>query len=225
MMFQCKYCNAKFTKESTLSVHMCEPKRRYQQKDERFVQLAFRSYQHFYKQTMSQAVNERSYDNFAKSRYYTAFTKFGRYLVDVNVIDPTKYVDYLCKHTIKIDRWHLDSVYETYVKEHNKKEEARTAIERAILIMKRWEDETGNPWNLFLEQITPNRAVHYIRCGKISPWILYNSKSGVKLLQSFNAEQVALVNEYIDPDFWTAKFQMASQDVKFVEDVLEKAGI
>jgi hypothetical protein len=224
-MFQCKYCNAKFTKESTLSVHMCEPKRRYQQKDERFVQLAFRSYQHFYKQTMSQAVNERSYDNFAKSRYYTAFTKFGRYLVDVNVIDPTKYVDYLCKHTIKIDRWHLDSVYETYVKEHNKKEEARTAIERAILIMKRWEDETGNPWNLFLEQITPNRAVHYIRCGKISPWILYNSKSGVKLLQSFNAEQVALVNEYIDPDFWTAKFQMASQDVKFVEDVLEKAGI
>ena len=224
-MFQSKYCNAKFTKESTLSVHMCEPKRRYKQKDERFVQLAFRAYQHFYKQTMTQAVNERTYDDFAKSRYYTAFTKFGRYLVDVSVIDPTKYVDYLCKHTIKIDRWHLDSVYETYVKEHNKNEEARTAIERAILIMKRWEDETGNPWNLFLEQITPNRAVHYIRCGKISPWILYNSKSGVKLLQSFNAEQVALVNEYIDPDFWTAKFQMASQDVKFVEDVLEKAGI
>ena len=78
---------------------------------------------------------------------------------------------------------------------------------------------------MFLEKISPNRAVHYIRSGKISPWILYNSKSGVKLLQSFNAEQVALVNEYIDPDFWTAKFQMANQDVRFVEDVLEKAGI
>ena len=225
MMFECKYCNAKFTKESTLAVHLCEPKRRYQQKNERYVQLAFRAYQHFYKQTMTQAVNERSYDNFAKSRFYTAFTKFGRYLVDVNVIDPTDYVNYLIKNTVKIDRWHLDSVYETYVKEHSKKEEARNAIERGILIMKRWEDETGKPFHLFLEQITPNRAVHCIRCGKISPWILYNSKSGVKLLQSFNAEQVALVNEYIDPDFWTAKFQMASQDVKFVEDVLEKAGI
>ncbi len=224
-MLECKYCNGKFTKESTMSVHMCEPKRRWKQKDERYVQLAFRAYQHFYKQTMTQAVKERSYEDFSKSRYYTAFTKFGRYLVDVNVIDPTDYVNYLIKNSTNIDRWHLDSVYEKYVKEHNKKEEARNAIERGIIIMKRWEDETGNPWYLFLENITPNRAVHYIRCGKISPWILYNSKSGVKLLQSLNAEQVALVNEYIDPDFWTAKFQMASQDVRFVENVLEKAGI
>ena len=68
-MFVCKYCNAKFTRESTLSVHMCEPKRRWKQQNERFVQLAFRSYQHFYKQTMSQAVNERSYEDFSKSRF------------------------------------------------------------------------------------------------------------------------------------------------------------
>ena len=224
-MFICKYCKTEFTKESTLAVHMCEPKRRWKQKDEWFVQLGFRAYQHFYKQTMTQAVKERTYDDFSKSRYYTAFTKFGRYLVDVNVIDPTDYVNYLIKNVVNIDRWHLDSVYEKYVKEHSKKEEARNAVERGIIMMKRWEDETGQSWNLFLENITPNRAVHYIRCGKISPWILYNSKSGVKLLQSLNDEQVSLVNDYIDPDFWTAKFQMANEDVKFVEQILERAGI
>ena len=224
-MFVCKYCKTEFTKESTLSIHMCEPKRRWTQENERFVQLGFRAYQYFYKQTMTQAVKERTYDDFSKSKYYTAFTKFGRYLVDVNVIDPTDYVNYLIKNVVNIDRWHLDSVYEKYVKEHSKKEEARNAVERGIIMMKRWEDETGQSWNLFLENITPNRAVHYIRCGKISPWILYNSKSGVKLLQSLNDEQVSLVNDYIDPDFWTAKFQMANKDVKFVEQVLERAGI
>ena len=91
--------------------------------------------------------------------------------------------------------------------------------------MKRWGLDNDQNFNDCLQNITPNRAVHYIRCGKISPWILYNSKSGVKLLQSFNAEQVALVNDYIDPDYWTAKFQMANNDVKFVTEVLEKAGI
>ena len=78
-MFKCKYCESEFTKEQTLSIHMCEPKRRWKQQDDRFVQLAFRAYQHFYKQTMTQAVKERTYEDFSKSRYYTAFTKFGRY--------------------------------------------------------------------------------------------------------------------------------------------------
>ena len=112
MMFECKYCGKKFTKESTLSVHLCEPKRRYQQQDERFVQLAFRAYQYFYKSTMPQTQRDRTYDDFAKSKYYTAFTKFGRYLYDVHVDDPSKYIDYLLKNMVKIDRWHLDSVYE-----------------------------------------------------------------------------------------------------------------
>ena len=91
-MFECKYCGKKFTKESTLAVHLCEPKRRYQQQDERFVQLAFRAYQYFYKKTMPQTQKDRTYDDFAKSKYYTAFTKFGRYLYDVHVDDPSSYI-------------------------------------------------------------------------------------------------------------------------------------
>ena len=54
---------------------------------------------------------------------------------------------------------------------------------------------------------------------------MYNCESGVKLLEKLNNEQVSLVHDYIDPDYWTAKFQMAQQDVRFVEQVLEKAGL
>ena len=224
-MFECKYCGKKFTKESTLAVHLCEPKRRYQQQDERFVQLAFRAYQYFYKSTMPQTQKDRTYDDFAKSKYYTAFTKFGRYLYDVHVDDPSKYIDYLLKNMVKIDRWHLDSVYEKYIKEHLKNEAAQTAVERAVIIMKRWGIDNDKNFNDCLENITPNRAVHFIRSGKLSPWVLYNCQSGVKLLETLNNEQVGLVHDYIDPDYWTAKFQMAQQDVKFVEKVLETAGL
>ena len=32
-LYSCKYCNAKFAKEKTLTVHMCEQKRRFTQKE------------------------------------------------------------------------------------------------------------------------------------------------------------------------------------------------
>ena len=38
-LYTCKYCGAKSPKEKTLTVHMCEQKRRFTQKDERRVQL------------------------------------------------------------------------------------------------------------------------------------------------------------------------------------------
>ncbi len=34
--YKCPYCGKEFTKERTLQVHMCEPKRRYLQKDEKW---------------------------------------------------------------------------------------------------------------------------------------------------------------------------------------------
>jgi len=47
-LYSCKYCNAKFAKEKTLSVHMCEQKRRFVQKDERRVQLGYQTFMRFY---------------------------------------------------------------------------------------------------------------------------------------------------------------------------------
>ena len=46
--FKCPYCGKEFTRERTLQVHMCEPKRRHLQKDEKWVINAFMVYQRFY---------------------------------------------------------------------------------------------------------------------------------------------------------------------------------
>ena len=43
-LHSCKHCNAKFTREKTLAVHMCEQKRRFLQKDERRVQLGYQTF-------------------------------------------------------------------------------------------------------------------------------------------------------------------------------------
>ena len=64
-----------------------------------------------------------------------------------------------------------------------------------------------------------------IRSGKISPWILYNSKGGIKLMESLNEEQMIMIEEYVSPTSWTKRFQQSPDDVKFVLDVTKAAGL
>ena len=34
---------------------------------------------------------------FAKSKYYIGFTKFGKYILNVNAIDPEKFIDFVIR--------------------------------------------------------------------------------------------------------------------------------
>ena len=46
--YTCTHCDAKFTKEKTLIVHLCEQKRRHLARDEKHVQMGFQAYLRFY---------------------------------------------------------------------------------------------------------------------------------------------------------------------------------
>ena len=45
--YLCKLCGKAYVKESTLASHLCEPKRRHQQRGEKGVVLAFEAYRKF----------------------------------------------------------------------------------------------------------------------------------------------------------------------------------
>jgi hypothetical protein len=49
--FTCRYCEKSFHKETTLAVHVCEQKRRWQEQDEVGVQLGLQAYLRFYEIT------------------------------------------------------------------------------------------------------------------------------------------------------------------------------
>ena len=84
-MNKCGYCEREFAREQTLAVHMCEPKRRHMVKGDRHVQLGFRAYQNFYSNNTN-AKKDKTYDEFADSKYYKAFVKFGKYILDINIL-------------------------------------------------------------------------------------------------------------------------------------------
>jgi len=222
--FNCVHCSKSFMKEKTLIAHMCEQKRRVLQKDEKRVQTGFFAYNRFYQLTQA-AKKQKPYSDFCKSAYYNAFVKFGSFINNVNPLYPERFIDYVIKSGVKLDHWCRDELYDKYLSELVKIEPVESAVQRSLQYMMEWGDENNANFAHYFNYVSVNRAVHNIRDGKISPWMVMNSAGGVDLLKKFSNEQLELVNQTLDIPFWIKKIRDNPADVALVKEVCKEAGI
>ena len=227
MTYKCKYCEKDFSKESTLAVHLCEPKRRWQQEKETGVQLGLRAYLRFYEITQGSS-KLKSYDDFVKSPYYNAFVKWGRHMVGIRGINPPAFLEWLLKNNKKIDHWLKDDFYVEYLHEYLRREATQDALERALKEMQDYADdhpELKNGFSDYFRYGNSNRVVHHIATGRVSPWIVYNCSTGVDFLELLGEEQIGMIIPWIDPTFWNKKFQDYLADSLWVKDILKQSGL
>jgi len=227
MTFVCKYCSKDFKRESTLTAHMCEPKRRWQQEKETWVQLGLKAYLRFYELSQGSA-KLKTYEDFVGSPYYKAFVKFGSYCQQIRCINFSNYLDWLLKNNKKLDNWTSDKLYAEWLPTYLQKEAPQDALERALKEMQDYADQNSNLRNGFVDYFrygNSNRICYHISTGRISPWVVYNCDSGVDFLDNLTSEQVMMVLPWIDPDYWQQKFKDYMADTLWVKDVLEQAGL
>lgn len=219
----CQYCDKRFQRETSLAVHLCEPKRRYQEREEVGVQIGLQSYLRFYEITQGSA-RLKTFDDFARSPYYRAFVRFGRYCVAIRAINIPRLIEWLLKNNKKIDHWCRDTVYAEYLQEHLCQEAATDALARAMEQAIAWSEETGNPDRDYLRFGNSNAVCYAITTGRISAWVLYNCDSGAEFLAALNQEQIAMIWPYIDADFWQRRLRDYRADAEYVRELLTKAG-
>lgn len=223
MKYTCQFCKKDFVKETSLTVHSCEPRRRRQERSERGVELGFQAYIKFYEMTQGSA-KLKTYDDFCSSPYYKAFVKFGRYCVSIRAINPARFMEWVLKQNKKIDHWCSDTVYTEYLAFYLRVENVDDALARAMEFGIDWSEKTGNPPHDCLRYGGTNAMVYAVTAGRISPWIIFNSVSGQHFLSELNQEQIAIVYPYIDVDHWQKRFQDYPADQEYAKDILKKAG-
>lgn len=223
MTFKCEYCLKEFVKETSLAAHLCEPKRRALQKDEPGVRLGFQAYVKFYA-GVSGSAQPKTYAEFAKSAYYKAFVKFGRYCVDIRAVNPAQFMAWLLKTQKKIDYWCSDKIYTEYLMEYLRQEAVDDALTRAIEYSMDWEEKTQHPARDCLRFGNINATCYAVTSGRISPWVIYNSESGQKFLSSLSPEQVIMIWPYIDSDIWQKRFREHAEDQAYAQQILTRAG-
>ena len=223
--YVCEYCGNGYTREKTLAVHMCQPKRRALQKNEKRVQLGMYAFNQFYKLSAG-AKKDKTYEEFCKSPYYNAFVKFGSFISNVRPLYPEKYIDYVVTSGVKLDHWCKEEMYEKYATNLIKKEGVETALERSVMTMMEWSEENEPaPWNHYFQHVSLIRAVWHIKDGKVSPWLLLNCRSGKEMLSKLNDEQLNMVYNIMDPEHWAMRFKRTPHDVQLVKDVVKESNL
>lgn len=222
--FKCKYCSKEYRKESSLAVHLCEPKRRWQQEKEVGVQFGLQAYLRFFEMTQGSA-KLKSYADFVDSPYYSAFVKFGRHMIAIRAVNPRMFIDYVIKENKKLDHWTHEKVYLEYLHAYLKKEAVQDALERALTEMQEYADEIKMlaSFSDYFRYGNANRICYHITNGRISPWVVYNCASGVAFLEGLSEEQVAMILPWIDPDHWQRKFADYVADTEWIKMILKEA--
>lgn len=221
--YGCDFCGRNFLRESTIAKHLCEYKQRWMNKDLHGNRIGFQAWLQFYKKN-SASKKKRTYEEFIKSAYYVAFVKFGTYCADANVLNVSRYVDWLLKNQVRIDSWNTDKNYTKFLVEYLREEDPLDAIARSIESTIALVENQGILSKDCLRYINKNKICHSITVGKISPWLLYQSESGTKFLDNLDTTQVKMIIDYINPEQWAIKFKRNPDKVKEIKDLLNAAG-
>ena len=221
--YGCDFCKREFQKETTMMKHICEQKRRHLDKDKQGNRLGYQSWLQFYKQHTNSKKN-KTYDEFIRSAYYIAFVKFGNYCVSSNVVNVSRFSEWLLKNEIKIDTWCQDAVYTRFLIEYLRHEDGMDALSRSVKTCIDWAETEGILPNDYLRYGNTNRICYLITTGKISPWMLYCSNSGVQFLDKLSSDHVRMITDYINPEQWALKLRRDNTSRHQIEDTLKQAG-
>lgn len=222
--FTCSYCGKSFARERTIESHSCEPRRRFRSKNDKGVQLAFEVYQRFYRVTQGHHGKQKTFEDFIRGPYYSAFVSFGEHCISSSVISVTRFADFLIKKQIPLDRWTSNNVYLYFLKYFIKIEPVADALTRTITYSMEWGADTDmNPHDLF-RYGSSNTTCHKINMGVISPWVLYQSQSGNKFLLGLDDWQHEGLWDMINADDWGKIFKNNPDDVDFAKSTLKLGG-
>jgi hypothetical protein len=220
---KCEFCLRNFVRPTSFYNHFCEKKRRWLDKDFPSNRIGFQTWLDFYVKN-SASKKTKNYLDFINSSYYLVFVKFGHYCVNAGVINIPRYSEWLFKNKIKIDSWASDTNYNKFLIEFLRKEDAFDAIARSIehtIILAKNENVQSKDC---LRYCNSNRICYLITTGKISPWMLYQSESGVKFLENLEYDQQKMIIDYINPEQWALKFIKDPDTTNDIKDLLKKGG-
>ena len=91
--------------------------------------------------------------------------------------------------------------------------------------MMQWGESNNAQWNHYFLYVSLSRAVFDVRDGKVSPWLILNSKNGKEMLKKFNDEQLFAINVIMDIPFWLNKFKKLPADAELVRQVVKESNI
>lgn len=216
----CDYCEKSFVRESSLFKHTCEPKRRFLDRDKKENHLGFAAFTKWNLIAMGKK-HEIEYTEFIKSKYYTSFVKFGKFINEAKITNWQIYLEWLIQNQTAINKWYKDSTYNESRREISKRETPERAVERFVVLADRWAQENNDHWSNYWQNASMNLIIFHIQSGKLSPWVIFGSNKAQQFLDSVPDELFLSIIESIDIDYWKRKTKLFKKDLEWISQLID----
>jgi hypothetical protein len=128
------------------------------------------------------------------------------------------------KNKISVDTWHRDTVYTKFIIDYLKTEDPLDAIARSIETTVRLAEQDSLQTKDVLRYGNRNKICYEITKGRISPWMLFQSESGLQFIESLDSTQQKMILEYINPEQWAIKFKRHKNIIPEIKELLNAGG-
>jgi hypothetical protein len=91
--------------------------------------------------------------------------------------------------------------------------------------MMEWADEHGAEFAHYFNYASLNRAVHDIKNGHVSPWVILNTITGQTMIRNMSDDQLDMIAPAFDVPYWVRRFKELPADVALVKEICSEVGI
>lgn len=203
--FPCQHCGRVFSTEKIVLTHLCEQRRRFQQKDVPFARLGFEAFNEI-NMLMFGKDGLKSEEEFRKSEFYLACLRWGHFVIDINCVNIREYLRWLLKMSIPIDMWDKDKIYDSWLQNWVLIEDPWEAFERSVKKITEWGDSESKEYKNYFRQAGTARILTDIRNSSISGWLVFSCESGVSWLGSLGNGDLDLIWGWVDAQKWKILF-------------------
>jgi hypothetical protein len=223
-LFECDYCSATFKTKSGLNRHMCKKKALAQDIGDLNVRNAYKLFSFWY--TYNGFRNHsKTYPEFLKSPYFSKFIEVTEYVSSVYLPNGREYVRWCVDNNISTYDWVKDKTLKRYQVDYNKKNEPVSSAIRSLEAIATWCEQKEIPIEEFFKSIKPTEALIWIQNGRLNPWVLFSTGASDVLLNKFSEDQLVIMNETLDLDYWTSRLKVSREAVNEVANIMDQLGM
>ena len=110
------------------------------------------------------------------------------------------------------------------MKERLKTEPVERGVERTIMFLENWAKENNTVYNRYFNDVKSQFSSILFVVERYL-WVLSNSTEAQGLIDRLNSEQLKMITDYLEIDYWQRTMSVNPQDTRWVEGILGEAGI
>lgn len=214
---KCEFCKKVMESSDSLIKHNCQKKKRWMEKDTKINRIAYSAFERFFKINYPKQ-KRKEYREFIDSRYYNSFITFAKYLILLENIDISVFIDYIIKNQIPLSDWNSDYVYQSYIKEKIYREDIDDAFIRSMNIIKEWANDNDLSWKDFFKDVDKDYAKKLLSTGKLSPWVVFIF-DGENLLSRFTTSDMNDIDFILNVETWNKKLTINKKRMKELRNI------